>query len=305
MSKGKSFLTILVLIFLMTLFSGIVFAGTGKVTTEDSYTMRGDLSIFGRLYLPEDAQTPLPLVILLHGLGSNHEIMEPYAQSFAENGIAAFVFDFIGGSEVSLSDGSMTQMSVLTEAEDLSCILDRFREDSRFTQDEIFLFGGSQGGFISAYVAGKRPEDVAGLVMLYPAFNLQDISSALISESGEIPETAQIATHTVGSIYLKDIQSFDIYEVLSNYSGAALLFHGTADPLVPLEYSERALEMLEDAELVIVEGGQDMALRERTEAGLKRTRYPSSGDFCLIVKKRMGTLPRLIRVLTGALRQNH
>ncbi len=254
MSKRKSFPAVLFLILLMTLFSGTAFAGTGKFTTEDSYTMRGDLRIFGRLYLPEDAQTPLPLVILSHGLGSNHEIMEPYAQSFAENGIAAFVFDFIGGSELSLSDGSMTQMSVLTEAEDLSCILDHFREDSRFTQDEIFLFGESQGGFISAYVAGKRPEDVAGLVLLCPAFNLQKISCELIPDNGDIPETAQIGTHTVGSIYLKDMQGFDIYEVLSNYSGAVLLFHGTEDPLVPLEYSERVLELLEDAELVIVEG---------------------------------------------------
>ncbi len=254
MSKRKSFPAVLVLILLTMLFSGIAFSGTGKVTTEDSYTMRGDLRIFGRLYLPEDAQTPLPLVILSHGLGSNHEIMEPYAQNFAENGIAAFVFDFIGGSELSLSDGSMTQMSVLTEAEDLSCILDHFREDSRFTQDEIFLFGESQGGFISSYVAGKRPGDVAGLVLLCPAFNLQKISCALIPENGDIPETAQIGTHTVGSIYLKDMQGFDIYEVLSNYSGAALLFHGTEDPLVPVEYSERVLELLEDAELVIVDG---------------------------------------------------
>lgn len=269
MSKRKSLPAILFLILLMTLFCDIAFAGTGKVTTEDSYTMRGDLRIFGRLYLPADAQMPLPLVILSHGLGSNHEIMEPYAQSFAENGIAAFVFDFIGGSEVSLSDGTMTQMSVLTEAEDLSCILDRFREDIRFVQDEIFLLGGSQGGFVSAYVAGKRPEDVAGLVLLYPAFNLQEISVALISKYGEVPETVTVGEHTVGSIYLKDMQGFDIYEVLSNYSGATLLFHGTADPLVPVEYSERVLEVLEDAELVLVEGaghgftGED---RSRTAA---------------------------------------
>ncbi len=269
MTKIKSILSVFALVFLMTLFSDIAFARAGGVKTEDSFTMRGDLRIFGRLYLPEDEDTPLPLVILSHGLGSNHEIMEPYAQSFAENGIAAFVFDYIGGSEVSLSDGSMTEMSVLTEAEDLSCILDRFLADSRFAQDEIFLFGGSQGGFISAYVAGMRPEDVAGLVLLYPAFNLQEISLALISENGEVPETVNFGPHTVGSIYLKDMQGFDIYEILSNYSGYTLLFHGTADPLVPVKYSEKALEVLEKAELLIVEGaghgftGED---RNRTAA---------------------------------------
>ncbi len=254
MPKRKSLQIVFALLFLMLLFSENAFAQTGGVSTEDCWTERSGLEIFGRLYLPEDTDTPLPLVILSHGLGSNHEIMEPYAQSFAENGIAAFVFDFIGGSEESLSDGSMTDMSVLTEAEDLSCILDRFLEDSRFAQDEIFLFGGSQGGFVSAIVAGRRPEDVAGLVMLYPAFNLQEICRELVSEDGEVPETTVIGSHTVGSVYLQDMQCFDIYEVLAQYTGPTLLFHGTEDPLVPVEYSERAVEVLEDAELVIVEG---------------------------------------------------
>ena len=62
---------------------------------------------------------PLPLVILSHGLGSNHHIMEPYAEFFSDSGIAAFVFDYIGGSEESLSDGNMKDMSVLAEAADI------------------------------------------------------------------------------------------------------------------------------------------------------------------------------------------
>ncbi len=277
MQKRKSLPAVLILLFLMVLFSETVFADTGKFSTQDCPVMRSGLRIFGRLYLPYEADRPLPLVILSHGLGSNHEIMVPYAQSFAENGIAAFVFDFIGGSEVSLSDGSMSQMSVLTEAEDLICILDRFLNDSRFARDEIFLFGGSQGGFVSAFVAGKRPEDVAGLILLYPAFNLQEISCALIPEDGEVPETARIGEHTVGSVYLKDMQSFDIYEVLAQYPGSVLLFHGTEDPLVPVEYSERAAEVLGDAELVLVEGaghgftGEDISrTAARAEAFVRR-----------------------------------
>ena len=94
---------------------------------------------------------------------------------FAENDTAAYVFDFIGGSEVSRSDGKMTEMSVLTEAEDLDAVIDYFRGDERFAEGKLFLFGGSQGGRICLYTAGKRPGDIAGLVALYPALNLQDI----------------------------------------------------------------------------------------------------------------------------------
>lgn len=49
------------------------------------------------IFIPETHHIkPLPLVILSHGLGSDHRIMEPYAESFAENGFAAYVFDYIG-----------------------------------------------------------------------------------------------------------------------------------------------------------------------------------------------------------------
>ena len=142
-------------------------AGTGGSISVEEYGMERDgKKIYGKLYMPQNAVCPLPLVILSHGLGSDHRIMEPYAQRFAESGFAAYVFDFIGGSESRLSDGSMLEMSVLTEAEDLNCILDAFLADSRFSKDGIFLFGGSQGGFVSAYAAGKRPDDAAGLILL-------------------------------------------------------------------------------------------------------------------------------------------
>lgn len=240
----------------------------GGVSTEERWLERDGQKIYGRLYLPEKTDTPLPLVILSHGLGSNHSKMEPYAESFAENGCAAFVFDYIGGAEKSMSDGSMTDMSVLTEAEDLFCVLDAFRGDARFSEDEVFLFGGSQGGLISAYAAGKRPDEIAGLVLLYPALNLQDICRKLVSDEGEIPDSAVIGKHTVGGIYVRDMLSFDIYEVLGQYPGPVLLFHGTADPYVSLAYTQRAQQALADARTVIVEGaghgfyGED---RERVE----------------------------------------
>lgn len=257
----KLFLQPFVLFVLLMIFSSPIAGAsapesTSSVITENRWLERDGQKIYGKLFLPEETDTPLPLVILSHGLGSDHRIMEPYAENFAENGFAAFVFDYIGGSEESMSDGSMTGMSVLTEAEDLSCILESFRSDSRFSEDEIFLFGGSQGGFISAYAAGKHPDEIAGLVLLYPAFNLQDICRTLVSDADEIPDSVVIGEHTVGSLYIRDMLTFDIYEVLRQYPGPVLLFHGTADPYVPLEYTQRAGQVLADARVVIIEGAE-------------------------------------------------
>lgn len=257
----KLFLQPFVLFVLLMIFSSPIAGASApenasSVITENRWLERDGQKIYGKLFLPEETDAPLPLVILSHGLGSDHRIMEPYAESFAENGFAAFVFDYIGGSEESMSDGNMTGMSVLTEAEDLSCILQSFRSDSRFSEDEIFLFGGSQGGFISAYAAGKHPDEIAGLVLLYPAFNLQDICRKLVSDANEIPDSVVIGEHTVGSLYIRDMLTFDIYEVLRQYPGPVLLFHGTADPYVPLEYTQRAGQVLADARVVIIEGAE-------------------------------------------------
>lgn len=257
----KLFLQPFILFILLMIFSSPIAGASApenasSVITENRWLERDGQKIYGKLFLPEETDAPLPLVILSHGLGSDHRIMEPYAESFEENGFAAFVFDYIGGSEESMSDGNMTGMSVLTEAEDLSCILQSFRSDSRFSEDEIFLFGGSQGGFISAYAAGKHPDEIAGLVLLYPAFNLQDICRKLVSDADEIPDSVVIGEHTVGSLYIRDMLTFDIYEVLRQYPGPVLLFHGTADPYVPLEYTQRAGQVLADARVVIIEGAE-------------------------------------------------
>lgn len=256
----------------------------GGVSTEELWPERDGQKIYGKLYLPEGAEAPLPLVLLSHGLGSDHRKMEPYAQRFAENGFAAFVFDFIGGSEKSMSDGSMTDMSVLTEAEDLSFILDFFRRDSRFSPDEIFLLGGSQGGFVSAYVAGTRPEEIAGLVLLYPALNLQEICRALVTDTGEVPGSTVIGKHTVGAVYIRDMLGFDIYEVLRQYPGPVLLFHGTADPYVPLAYTQRAARVLADARTIIIEGaghgfnGEDRERAARESAAFMQEILTKAGS---------------------------
>ena len=67
-------------------------------------------------------------------------------------------------------------------------------------------------------------------------------------------DSAVIGKHTVGGIYVRDMLSFDIYEVLGKYPGPVLLFHGTADPYVSLAYTQRAQQALADARTVIVEG---------------------------------------------------
>ena len=215
---------------------------------------RDGLKIYGELYLPDDAAEPLPLVILSHGFGGNHEHMTAYAKAFAGNGIAAYSFDFIGGGYGIKSAGTMKEMSVLTEAADLSAVLDAMKLRPEINPEQIFLLGASQGGFVSSYVAGTRPDDVAGLVCLYPAYVLQDNAWKQTPDPDNIPETISLMGVTLGGIYNRDAMSFDIYDVICNYPGKVLILHGTADSIAPFSYSERAAEVFPDAELVPYKG---------------------------------------------------
>ena len=241
-------------------------------TVQERSFLKNGMKIYGELFIPDRA-SPVPLVILSHGFGGNRGSVKGYAESFAEQGIAAYIFEFIGGGEHIKSDGKMTEMSVLTEAEDLTVILDNLKADSRFKAEQIFLFGESQGGFVSTYVAAKRPADVAGLVLLYPAFVLHDYVRRLTPDPERIPDTMKLLGKTVGRIYNKDVLSFDIYTLMPRYSGKTLIIHGSADSLVPLSYSERAVKIFPDAKLIMLDGEKHVfygnAMRKAAEDAIK------------------------------------
>ena len=260
-------LSILLLLTLLPLVpAGAEGGETAGFTVQGITLERDGKALYGELYLPEK-EGPLPLVILCHGFGGNRTHMAVYARLFARNGIAAFAFDFIGGGLVSRSDGTMKEMSVLTEAADLDVVMDRMMELPEIDGNHIFLMGASQGGFVCSYTAGKRPGDVAGLIALFPAYVLQDNAWAQTPDPDNIPETISLMGLTLGRIYNADAMSFDIYEVIANYPGKVLILHGTKDFVVPISYSERAAEIFPDAELVRYEGaGHGFQGRDETDA---------------------------------------
>ena len=220
--------------------------------------------LYGELVIPAGADKA-PLVILSHGFGGDHTGQADYASYFNSRGLATFNFDFCGGGYGSASEGQMTQMSVLTEAKDLMAILDYFREDAR--TGDVFLWGASQGGFVSTYVAAMRPNEVKALVVEYPAYVLQDDAKKVQNPDGSFPQTYQALGALIGRVYGEDAVSFDIYDVMKKYRGDVLILHGDRDALVPISYSERAVTVLEHASLVVMEG-QDHGFggKSRTEA---------------------------------------
>ena len=207
--------------------------------------------LYGVLTIP-DTDTPVPLIILSHGFGGNHAGNQDYADYFVKQGFATFNLDFCGGGMASQSAGTMLEMSVLTEAEDLNAVVDYFLTDDRFSC--IMLWGASQGGFVSGYVAAQRPQDIRAAVLEFPAIVLQDDAKAKANPDGSFPETSNALGITISRKYNEDAVSFDYYEHIPSYTGPVLILHGDKDPIVPLRYSERARDVLANAELIVFPG---------------------------------------------------
>lgn len=211
-------------------------------------------TIYGTLHVPDDGAAAHPLVIMSHGFGGAHFPEDPLASDLARAGYLTYAFDFCGGGIASKSSGSMLEMSVLTEADDLNDIMDALLKREDIDRERICLLGRSQGGFVAAYVAARRAADVRALVMFFPAFVIQDDARRRANEAGEFPETSDIAGRIVGRIYNEDAVSFNIFELLGDFHGKVLIIHGDADEIVPLSYSERALTCYDDARLEVLHG---------------------------------------------------
>ncbi len=233
--------------------------------TEEILMIRGSLgSIYGELGIPA-RQGRVPLIILSHGFGGTHAHNTDYAAYFRAQGFATYSFDFCGGGIGSLSEGALLEMTGLTEARDLNAIIDRFLADPRFSG--IYLWGASQGGFVSSLVASQRPQDVAKLMIEFPAIVLQDDAKARANPDGTFPETSSVMGITIGRAYNEAAVSFDLYDLLPAYTGPVLILHGDRDPIVPLRYSERAAETFPNAELVVMPGqGHGFSGAARQEA---------------------------------------
>lgn len=230
---------------------------------------RDGLTIKGTVFLPK-GKTDCPIAVISHGFMANQMFSQIHAQNLAKMGYAAFCFDFCGGTLVGSSDGDSTDMSVLTEAEDLKAVIEFAKEQSYTDENELVLLGCSQGGFVSAIVAAEMKEEVDALILLYPALCIPDDA-----RSGEmmfakfdpqnVPETFWCGPMKLGRQYVTDVIEMDPYEIINQYTGKVLIIHGNQDETVDISYALRAVETYSqagaDVEMKIIDEGGHMFFR--------------------------------------------
>ena len=215
----------------------------------------GEHTLYGELLLPKGKAGPLPTVICCPGFGTSYQFCQKtIGMCLAMSGFAAFCFDFYGGCKGSKSGGTMQEMSIFTERDDLSAVIEHIKTLDVVDQESLFLLGESQGGCVVGITAPSHRNDVRAMVQYYPAFCIPDDARKQFASVSEIPETYKVFNQKIGRGYAEKLLDFDVWQENAPYDRPVLIIHGDADRVVDVSYGRRAAEVYADAQLVCLPG---------------------------------------------------
>lgn len=209
--------------------------------------------IYGVSYMP-DNKKKCPVVIFSHGYNGTNVDFAMNSEYLTANGVGAYCFDFCGGSVHSKSDLKTTEMSIFTEKEDLCAVIDTIKDWENVDSDNIFLFGGSQGGLVTALAAEDYSDVIKGMLLLFPAFGIPDNWNSKFPTLSSIVENLEFWGMTLGKNFFTSIHGYNVFEHIGKFDKEVLIFHGDRDDIVSLEYGERASKVYTHARIEIFPG---------------------------------------------------
>ena len=215
------------------------------------FTVDNDgMKIQGIAYLPANSTDPAqvkksPAIIMSHGYLSNLHNFEYFATQFAMIGYNVFTFNFCCGSDETdtelMSDGTTTNLCIEGEISDLITVYNYVSTRDYVKNDEIILWGESQGAFISGLSAARLQEKISKLVMIFPAVCIPDHArrgtlGGASYDPKNPPELIYTERAMLSKVFVDDVKDMDAYSELAKYKGATLLIQGTCDSIVVPEY---------------------------------------------------------------------
>ncbi|AUS96698.1 alpha/beta hydrolase [Clostridium thermosuccinogenes] len=229
------------------------------------------LTLRGMLHVPENHEGKVPVVLIFHGFTGNkmepHFIFVKLSRLLESKGIASVRFDFGGSGE---SDGDFVDMTLSGELQDAINILDYAKTLDFVDTSRIGVVGLSMGGAVGGMLAGERKEDIRALCLWAPAGNMKeailsrysDENLSALNKSGYI----DLGGLLLGKGFVEDIMKVDIIGKTAQYDKNVLILHGDNDTAVPVETSDRYLEVFEKRCLLhIIEGADHTFNRKNWE----------------------------------------
>ena len=178
-----------------------------------------------------NAEFPGPAVIFAHG---NAELIDhnvDWLALYTDLGVSVLLVEYRGYGR---SDGDPSQARLTA---DFLAGYDRLAERGDIDADRIILHGRSVGGGVACAVATRRE----------PA--------ALILQSTFTSTGAMAARYLYPAFLIRD--PFNNAAALVDYHGPVLLFHGTADTIIPIAHSHKLHAIASNSQLLEYEAGHN------------------------------------------------
>ena len=196
------------------------------------------ITIFGQICAPEE-EGKYPAVLLGHGFNGHYTDFPAECKAFAERGYVCYAYDFCGAQAGGRSTGrTAADYTPFTMKEDLRAAVKDIKKLPNVDSSQVFLFGGSQGGFVTALTAADQDmkDEIAGVAMYFPALNIPDDWRG----KPEV-ETSPFPGFSIGAKYIHSVQELDPYAVIGDYKKDVCIVWGDMDGIVRREYIHRAV----------------------------------------------------------------
>jgi len=196
--------------------------------------------IVGILHTPDTQASKV--VIIAHGFTSNKDRPRhiELADALAKTGIAAFRIDFPGSGE---SDDR--EITIRAQVKDLGEVIGFLCSQRGYS--DVGVVGESLGGVIALEAFD---EHIKALVLWAPVTSaiwtseLTEKQEVSLKENGYYIRSKDGKDFKVPMVYVNERNSVDQEKLLSRINIPVLIVHGTADNLIPITESERAMEYL-------------------------------------------------------------
>ena len=134
-------------------------------TVERSITVGGRTRTY-RIFVPTNASSPVPLLLVFHGGGGTGRQMERFTRFTAVAAREHFVAIYPDGVDKNWNDGREGDFSTphrehIDDIAFIDAILGRTATEVPIDTHRIFATGISNGGFFSNYLAALRPSTIA------------------------------------------------------------------------------------------------------------------------------------------------
>lgn len=218
--------------------------------------------------LPE-GEGPFPAVVLNHGHGGSKDENVGFigvADALAEAGIASIRMDFPGCGESTES----FKLNTLTNMEaDSDAAKDYLVANYPVDGERLGILGYSMGGLIASEITEREDNPYKAVALLAGALvKIEELAPNLFGDIAVYDalrsEAMENGYATFTNIYettldlskewFLDLEASDGIKSISSYEGDVLIVYGDKDTMVPDYMNQAIIDVLEDAEVVVVPG---------------------------------------------------